>query len=236
MRKVNPTWSDQCIFQCIGEGQIIALTPPFGEAIDFHERNATLPIEIELRFSMFTAEREELIRNISAEAPQLRNAVEVLDPSLLLSATISITNQLVRFGYLSRLALVDRRDAQPASVIFAAELSSASELQLSGPRALVLQRFRQHRPGSTTQKARRAQLFVIGLVAHTCVEATVRYAAELGYEVTVIKDATADYSEEMMRAALEINLPNYANAIVSTDEILQSISLAGRPSEEIETV
>ena len=31
-----------------------------------------------------------------------------------------------------------------------------------------------------------------GLIAHTCVEATVRYAAELGYEVTMVKDATAE--------------------------------------------
>ena len=38
------------------------------------------------------------------------------------------------------------------------------------------------------------QLIVIGLIAHTCIEATVRYAAELGYEVTVVKNATADYS------------------------------------------
>jgi nicotinamidase-related amidase len=68
------------------------------------------------------------------------------------------------------------------------------------------------------------QLIVIGLIAHTCVEATVRYAAELGYEVTVVKDATADYSDEMMHAALDINLPNYANAIVSTDEIVAAIS------------
>jgi nicotinamidase-related amidase len=36
------------------------------------------------------------------------------------------------------------------------------------------------------------QLIIIGLIAHTCVEATVRYAAELGYEVTLVKDATAD--------------------------------------------
>ena len=41
------------------------------------------------------------------------------------------------------------------------------------------------------------QLIVAGLIAHTCVEATVRYAAELGYDVTVVKDATADYSDEM---------------------------------------
>jgi nicotinamidase-related amidase len=68
------------------------------------------------------------------------------------------------------------------------------------------------------------QLIVIGLIAHTCIEATVRYAAELGYEVTVVKDATADYSEEMMHAALDINIPTYAGAVVSTEEIVASIS------------
>jgi nicotinamidase-related amidase len=68
------------------------------------------------------------------------------------------------------------------------------------------------------------QLIVIGLIAHTCVEATVRFAAELGYEVTVVKDATADYSDEEMHAALEVNLPNYANAIVTTNEIVDSLS------------
>ncbi len=59
------------------------------------------------------------------------------------------------------------------------------------------------------------QLIVIGLIAHTCVEATVRFAAELGYEVTVVKDATASYSDEEMHAALDVNLPNYASAIVT---------------------
>jgi ureidoacrylate peracid hydrolase len=68
------------------------------------------------------------------------------------------------------------------------------------------------------------QLIVIGLIAHTCVEATVRFAAELGYEVTMVKDATADYSDEEMRAALDINIPNYASAVVSAKEIVDSIS------------
>ena len=70
------------------------------------------------------------------------------------------------------------------------------------------------------------QLIVIGLIAHTCIEATVRFAAELGYDVTVVKDATADYSDETMHAALEINLPNYASAIVTTNEIVDLISAA----------
>jgi ureidoacrylate peracid hydrolase len=67
------------------------------------------------------------------------------------------------------------------------------------------------------------QLIVIGLIAHTCVEATVRFAAELGYEVTVVKDATASYSDKEMHAALEVNIPNYASAIVSTKEVVTSM-------------
>jgi ureidoacrylate peracid hydrolase len=68
------------------------------------------------------------------------------------------------------------------------------------------------------------QLIVMGLIAHTCVEATVRYAAELGYEVTMVKDATASYSDKEMRAALEVNIPNYATAIVTADEVTDTIS------------
>ena len=68
------------------------------------------------------------------------------------------------------------------------------------------------------------KLIVIGLIAHTCVEATVRYAAELGYEVTVVKDATADYSDDATHAALDVNIPNYASAIVTTEEIVVSFS------------
>jgi ureidoacrylate peracid hydrolase len=68
------------------------------------------------------------------------------------------------------------------------------------------------------------QLIVIGLIAHTCVEATVRFAAELGYEVTVVRDATADYSDEAMHAAVDVNIPHYASAIVGAEEIVASIS------------
>jgi nicotinamidase-related amidase len=56
------------------------------------------------------------------------------------------------------------------------------------------------------------------------VESTVRFAAELGYEVTMVRDATADYSDEMMHAALDINIPNYASAVVSTEAIVASIA------------
>jgi nicotinamidase-related amidase len=72
------------------------------------------------------------------------------------------------------------------------------------------------------------RLIVAGLIAHTCVESTVRFAAELGYDVTLVKDATADYSEEFMHAALVTNLPNYASALVTTQEVTDAL-LSYRP-------
>ncbi len=68
------------------------------------------------------------------------------------------------------------------------------------------------------------QLIMMGLIAHTCLEATVRFGAELGYEVTVVKDATASYSDREMHAALEVNIPNYAVAVLSADDVVDAIS------------
>src|SRR5215472_5962799 len=76
------------------------------------------------------------------------------------------------------------------------------------------------------------RLIIIGLIAHTCVEATVRFAAELGYDVTMVRDATADYSDEAMHAALDVNIPNYANAVVTTSELVKSISSLAEASAQ----
>jgi nicotinamidase-related amidase len=67
------------------------------------------------------------------------------------------------------------------------------------------------------------RLIMKGLTAHTCLEATVRYGAELGYDVTVVKDATASYSDTEMHAALEVNIPNYASAVLTADEVVGAL-------------
>jgi ureidoacrylate peracid hydrolase len=73
------------------------------------------------------------------------------------------------------------------------------------------------------------RLILIGLIAHTCVEATVRFAAEMGYDVTMVKDATADYSDDEMHAALDVNIPNYASAVVTTQEVVGAIAALSAP-------
>jgi ureidoacrylate peracid hydrolase len=67
------------------------------------------------------------------------------------------------------------------------------------------------------------RLIVIGLRANTCIDSTVRFAAELGYDVTLVKDAIASYRWEEMQATLEINLPNYATSILSAADTIAAL-------------
>lgn len=68
-----------------------------------------------------------------------------------------------------------------------------------------------------------SHVILIGMLANTCLESTGRFAAELGYHVTLVRDATAAFSAEAMRAAHEINGPTFAHRITSTRELLASL-------------
>ncbi len=75
------------------------------------------------------------------------------------------------------------------------------------------------------------KLIVIGLIAHTCVESTVRFAAELGYEVTVVENATGNDADQVMHSDLVTSLPNYANAVVKTKEVVDVLSFPLQPRQ-----
>lgn len=64
---------------------------------------------------------------------------------------------------------------------------------------------------------------VVGMLANTCIETTGKFAAELGYHVTLVRDATAAFSAEAMHAAHEINRPTYAHSIVTTTELIAAL-------------
>lgn len=68
------------------------------------------------------------------------------------------------------------------------------------------------------------RVVLIGMMANTCIEATGRHASEIGYDVTLVTDATSAFSEEAMHASHHINGPTYANAIVTTDQLLRDFA------------
>jgi nicotinamidase-related amidase len=67
------------------------------------------------------------------------------------------------------------------------------------------------------------KVILIGLLANTCIESTGRFAMELGYHVTLVTDATAAFSQEMMHAAHQLNGPTYAHAILATAELVSAL-------------
>ena len=61
------------------------------------------------------------------------------------------------------------------------------------------------------------------LVANTCLESIGRYGVELGYHVTFLKDATSAFSEEAHHAAVDINWPAFAHAILTKKQFVEKL-------------
>jgi ureidoacrylate peracid hydrolase len=68
-------------------------------------------------------------------------------------------------------------------------------------------------------------VIVTGMRANTCIESTVRFAAELGYQAALVKDAIGSFGHAEMEASLQFNMPAYASAVVSADEIVAKLSV-----------
>jgi nicotinamidase-related amidase len=68
------------------------------------------------------------------------------------------------------------------------------------------------------------KIIVIGLIANTCIEATARIGMELGYHVTLVRDATAARSREALHGAMDINGPTYAHEILTSQEVIAAMS------------
>jgi nicotinamidase-related amidase len=66
-------------------------------------------------------------------------------------------------------------------------------------------------------------VILVGLLANTCIESTGRFAMELGYHVTLVRDATAAFSHDMMHAAHELNGPTFAHAILTAAEVIAAL-------------
>ena len=67
-------------------------------------------------------------------------------------------------------------------------------------------------------------IILAGMRANTCIDTTARYAVELGYHVTLIKDGIGSFSWEEIKATVEINFPNYGHNLLSTAEFIKTIN------------
>jgi len=66
---------------------------------------------------------------------------------------------------------------------------------------------------------------IAGMVANTCIDTTARYAVELGYHATLIKDGIAAFNWEGKKATVEVNFPRYGHALLSTEEFINALNV-----------
>jgi len=105
-----------------------------------------------------------------------------------------------------------------------------------GPRdgdVVVLEHWAQSGFANTDLDAQLTQhgiekIILVGMVANTCIEGAARFGMELGYHVTLIKDATAAFDQEGMHAAHEVDGPRFAHAILTTEELLARLPARNR--------
>ena len=92
-------------FNCVKNGEVLALNPNVGKEIDFFNKNTQIPIEITLLFYLTKPEMDVLITDIVTEAPQMKNALDGIEPSLHLSVTLAVMPPPLTFSYIQEIAL-----------------------------------------------------------------------------------------------------------------------------------
>jgi len=67
------------------------------------------------------------------------------------------------------------------------------------------------------------KVVLAGLTTNQCVEATARYAYDLGYETTMLSDATAGWSTKVKDAATELIWPLFASRVMTVGEFIATL-------------
>ncbi len=128
--KSNILLAIHTFFSCFRSGEPVFLDPPTGATLDHHKSEPN-SIKITIGFQLSPAERDELVREMSAYAPQVKNTVELMPCELGLEATATIPmSSGPTFAYISKVAFYDYpRHAREHAVI---SVDSAAADELAG--------------------------------------------------------------------------------------------------------
>jgi len=67
------------------------------------------------------------------------------------------------------------------------------------------------------------KVVLAGLTTNHCVEATARYAYDLGFETTLLSDATAGFSNELKNAATDLIWPLFASRVMTVNQFVATL-------------
>ena len=103
--KSNILLGINAFFACIKDSGPVLINPPFGTTVDHYENRINQPINFSITFKLSLAERDALIQDIVAAAPQVKNTVEGMDPDLRLKVTVTIASKPQRYAYVKQILL-----------------------------------------------------------------------------------------------------------------------------------
>jgi putative ATP-dependent endonuclease of OLD family len=131
-------------FKCLNNGEPIILDPPIGKSIDRHANLLQEPITISMVFQLSLAERDNLIQDIVSEAPQVKNAVDGIDPELRLSVTLEVNPSPEIFAYIRKMTLckpgkLTATDSSVSHTMLEINIEAAKELANKAKRAKDLE-------------------------------------------------------------------------------------------------
>ena len=136
--KSNLLASMDVFFSCLRSGDIIVGRPLLGRPLDFFDRDTGRVIELTGTFSLSVAERDDIISSIINEVPEMKNAVEGLDPSYLLSITIRVTTRPtiicvsdISFSFVPPNVHGAARRSQPRTILHVGSDAAQSLSQIS---------------------------------------------------------------------------------------------------------
>ncbi len=78
-------------------------------------------------------------------------------------------------------------------------------------------------------------LVVAGMTANLCCESTGRHAMEAGFDVTFLSDAIGAASIPEYEAAIRLNFPLIANAVITVDEFLAAVAPSTTGGAHVQT-
>jgi ureidoacrylate peracid hydrolase len=76
-------------------------------------------------------------------------------------------------------------------------------------------------------------LVIAGMTANLCCEATGRHATELGYDVTFLSDTVGAAGVLAYEAAIRVNYPLVANAVIKANEFIAAIGSSTETDEDV---
>jgi nicotinamidase-related amidase len=72
------------------------------------------------------------------------------------------------------------------------------------------------------------KLIMVGMLANTCIETTGKAGAELGYHITLVKDAVGAFTHQELHYAHDVNGPTFASRILTTAQLLDDLNQSAR--------